>query len=152
MSEFTGLEYMADLPTEHVDGSLISGKVSRVVEAIREYDPNLDVAWIPPAARAPGDAAFQIIHKRPDGTSYVAFMVQTEEEFDSRVLKRIMANDQAQRGGTTWSELQLDEMAKADLAKRRRKDAWDEAQDMAMHMMKSPLHNYKLPNGRVIRS
>lgn len=142
--------YVADLPAEHDDGSLISGRISRVVEAIREYDSNLDVQWIKPGERQPGDAAFRVIHKNPDGTFYTVFLVQEESEFDERVLQRLMANDQAQRGGTTYSEVQLAEMAKADIERRRNEDAWAEAEDMAKSLIKSPFHKYQIGKGKFI--
>jgi hypothetical protein len=81
-----------DLPTAHEDGQFISGKVSRIVELIREYDSSLDVKWIPPERRQRGDAAFAITERAHD-TEHVVFYVQTEAEFDEDVLARIIESD-----------------------------------------------------------
>jgi hypothetical protein len=142
---------IADLPVEHVDGSLVSARISRVVEAIRDYDPNIEVQWIPRDARREGDAAFRLIHNAPGKRPYVMFFVQTEEEFDDRVLKRIYANDQAQGGGTTMSEYEAALKAKQELERRRKADSIAEANDIAWHVFKSKLNTYKVNKDLVIK-
>lgn len=143
-------EYMADLPTAHVDGSLISARISRVVEAIRDYDPSLDVQWIPPSARDSGDHAFRIIHTKPDGMQYVAFTVATEDEFDERVLKRIMVNDQ-RNGQIKLSEFEAHLKAQEDIKRRRYEDAWAEANDIAYHVFRTHKNTYKVNDHLTIK-
>jgi hypothetical protein len=82
-----------DLPTAHDDGHFISGKVSRIVELVREYDSRLDVKWIPPNMRSATDPAFAITERLSDGRDVVAFYVQDESEMDERVLERVLLGD-----------------------------------------------------------
>ena len=82
-----------DLPAAHDNGMFISAKVSRIVELIREYDHHLDVKWIPPNMRASSDPAFAITESLGDGREVVAFYVQSEADFDERVLARIYEGD-----------------------------------------------------------
>lgn len=140
----------AGLVAETVDGHLVSADIARVVEAIRAYDPTLDVQWIPPAAREPGDAAFRVICTNPNGTQYIVFVVQTEEEFDSRILKRIYQSDQ-KHGVAKLSDIQATEAAAKELRGRKFRDAMEEANDLAYHIMKSPLHTYKISKELTIK-
>jgi hypothetical protein len=145
------LSYVADLPVEHIDGSLVSAKISRVVEAIRDYDPSIDVEWVPHGARGPRDAAFRLVHRPMGGKPYIMFYVQTEEEFDERVLKRIYANDQAKGGGTTLSEFEAHSKAQRELERRKNEDSVAEANDIAWHVFKSKLNTYRVSKGHVVK-
>jgi hypothetical protein len=82
-----------DLPAVHDDGSFISARVSRIVELIREYDPNLEVKWIPEKMRRPDEPAFMITERLRDGREVVAFYVQSEADFNEAVLARIYEGD-----------------------------------------------------------
>lgn len=131
-----------DLPVLHQDGSLVSAKVSRIIELIRDYDSNLDVRWVPPGARSSGDAAFAIIEKTPDGYR-TAFLVQTEEEFDERILARIYQGDSRVQGDV---KICIENMQKALDAEKARKqqDMMDEAEDIARHFIRNPKHRVQI--------
>jgi len=75
------------------DGTWVNSKIARIVELIREEYPTLDVVWIPRDKRAAEDAAFAIVETLADGQQVVAFYVQTEADFDERVLERIIRAD-----------------------------------------------------------
>ena len=79
------------------NGTWINSKVARVSEIIREQWPDLEIAWIPRERRDPGDAAFAILERLRDGRQVVAFYVQTEADFDERVLERIIRSDMVNR-------------------------------------------------------
>lgn len=85
------------LPVPHDDGHFISERISRVVEIIRETWPMLDVKWIPPEIREAGDAAFVIVEKLPDGREVPVLHVNSEADFDHRVLARIEQGDNSKR-------------------------------------------------------
>ena len=127
-----------DLPVAHEDGSFVSEKVSRIVELIREYDPRLDVRWIPRAARDPGDAAFAIVELGRDNQWRTAFLVEKEEDFDERVLARIYGAD------STKHDIQgkLEAMQKAQQALKDKEwsEAIAEANDKARFLWKTPYH------------
>jgi hypothetical protein len=143
-----------DLDLSHivVEGQFVSAKVSRIVQAIREYSDELEVQWVPPTAREEGVAAYKIRHNPPGGMSYTLFHVKNDEDFDERVLARIIANDQRTR------PVQLSELEAWEEAQRRCKhqeflDALEEANDKAAFALRTPLHTYTMPDahGKVIK-
>lgn len=131
-------------PAVAVDGNhIVSQKVIQVIEAIREYNHELDVEWIPPNARRPGQAAFRILHKPIGGEPYVIFHVATEEEFDARVLKRIIWNDASVNGKPRYSELEATEEAAKRVAHQVWMDELQEKSEMAHALMKTDKSVYK---------
>ena len=138
--------FVQDLPVPHQDGSWVSERISRVVDLIREYDHRLDVRWIRPADREPGDAAFAIIELTPDGPR-TAFLVQTEDEFDERVLARIYAADGAKSDPVARMDA-LNKAAQA-LRKREREEAWEELADKTKFLMRTPLWNPRIDGRRM---
>lgn len=132
------------------DGYLVSGKVSQVVEALRAYDPDLDVEWVPPAARRPGQAAFAVVYKGY-GTPYILFYVQTEEEFDERVLHRVIVNDQ-RNGEHTWNDFTAAEETRKLIQQQEWLDAMEQANDIAAHILKSPKNSYRVNKDLLIKA
>ena len=128
---------------EYRDGHLVSQRVSQVVAAIQEYAPEVEVQWVPPAQRDNDTAAFRLVHHPKDREPYVIFHVKNEDEFDARILKRLMMGDQ-RNGPLTIGEIEASEAAAAavarleahprsrgparaasrDRAPRRRRDTW----------------------------
>lgn len=134
----------------YLDGQFVSERISQVVQAIREYSPELDVEWCPPNLRQLGQAAFKIIHRPDGGAPYVIFHVNTEEEFDARVLKRIIAGDQ-RNGQTTYSDLEAAEEAAKRVAHQRWVDELEEAHEIAQAVMKSNKSTYKVSDDLIIK-
>jgi len=134
-----------------VDGQFVSAKVERIVQAIHDYEPELEVKWIPPNARTEGESAFAIIHNAPGNAPYVLMYVKTEEEFDERVLQRIIYNDQRNTGQQEWSELSAWEEAQKRIQKQAYLDLLEEANDVAFHVLRSPLNTYKVSDDFVIK-
>lgn len=133
-----------------VDGQFVSERVSQVIEAIREYSPEIEVQWVPPAARDADTAAFRIMHFPPGGDPYVIFHVKDESEFDARVLKRIIAGDQ-RNGAITYGEIEAAEKAAELVAKQRWMDERDETIDKMRSILRSPLNTYKLDKDITIK-
>ena len=132
-----------------VDGQLVSEKIHRIIQAIKDYEPELDVAWIPPGARREGQAAFAIIHRPVGKAEYVLFYVQNEDEFDERVLYKIIYCD-GRNGQVTLSELEAFEAGQKLLKRQAYLDALEEAHDMARFVLKTPLHRINMGNGLII--
>lgn len=133
------------LPVPHDDGHWISERVSRIVELIREYDSRLDVRWIPPENREPGDAALAVIENTPTGPM-VAFYVQDEKEFDERILARIYEGDN--KHGNVLDKIEAHNAALRAYQEKQYQDQLEDAGDLAMHILRSPKTRYK-HNGRV---
>lgn len=132
-----------------VEGHLVSERVSQIVAAIKDYEPELDVRWIPPAARSEGDAAFAIIHRPVGSPEYVLFYVPKDEDFDEKVLYRIIHNDQ-RNGERTYGEVEAWEEAQKRVQRQAYLDKMEEAHDLARFVLRSPLHKMTLPDGLVI--
>lgn len=133
-----------------VDGQFVSAKIERVVLAIKDYEPELEVKWIPPQHRKEGESAFAIIHDAPGNKPYVLFYVPTEEEFDERVLLRIIHNDQ-RNGKHKLSEFEAAEEAVKLVQKQEWLDQMEEAHDIAAHVLRTPLNTYKVNDNLIVK-
>jgi len=138
-----------------VDGVFVSEKIERIVLAIKDYEPRLEVKWLPPQAREDKQTgvtlpAFEIIYHAEDGLSQTLFYVKDEEEFDERVLARIVYNDQ-RKSSTSWTELTAWEETRKLIAKQAYLDEMEEAQDLAEHIIKTHLNTYKVNDGLIIK-
>lgn len=126
-----------------IDGMVVSDDVRRTILAIKEYEPELHVGWIPPEMRKEGDAAFAIIHSHPGNDPYIMFYVKDEDTMDGRQLQRIIAADQRE-GKKQWSEEEAAMEAQKRLDHQEFLDHVEEMNDIAKHVMKSPLNDYKV--------
>lgn len=143
---------MVDLLNGHivVDGQFVSSKIEQLVQSIKDYDPDLDVQWIPTDTRKPGDPAFCIRYSPVGQKPFILFFVKTEEEFDERVLMRIIANDQ-RHGKTTLSEFEAWELSHKLVQDRKFKDSMEEAEEIARSVFKSHLNTYRVSKDLVIK-
>lgn len=128
---------------EVIEGQFVSTKIANLVTAIREYCEEINVHWIPPAAREEGQAAYRIVHYPAGQEPYIMFTVRRDEDMDERILQRIIQNDQR------FSEVTLSEYDAWQEAQRRLKhqeflDRIEEANDIAHHVLQSRLHKYKV--------
>lgn len=130
-----------DLPTVHDNGEFISAKVSRIVELIREHDPNLEVKWIPENRRRPGDAAFMITERLRDGREVVAFYVQSESDFNETVLARIYEGDNTRNDVQARVDAQNAAVQRVRLERQQEERA--QISDLVASMTSSGKHTYK---------
>lgn len=141
-----------DLGNSHimVDGQFVSAKVERVVLAIKDYEPRLEVRWVPPGARKEGQAAFQVVYKEDGLPEYTLFYVQKDEDFDERVLQRIIVNDQ-RNGAVKWDEFAAWEKSNELVAQQEYLDKMEEANDIAAHILRTNLNTYRVSDDLVIK-
>lgn len=74
-----------------VDGHFISQKQIRIHEILKDYDPSLQLQWIPPDKRSEQDIAFRVVCfplGRPP------YLVCTAEDADERLLVKVFEADQ----------------------------------------------------------
>ena len=135
-------EMVADLPEVHTDGSWWSANISRIVELIREYDPTLDVKYIPRDKREPGDSAFCITERLRDGREVVAFYVHDESEFDERVLTRVYAADNQKKD--VQAAMEAHNNAIRAIERKRYEESLADAADKARFLWRTPLHTVQL--------
>lgn len=140
-----------DSDIEVIDGQFVSQKVRQVVDAIREYDPEIIVQYVPVGARTPGQAAYRIVHMPMGHEPYVMFTVRRDEDMDSRILAKIIANDARYGGGTTLSEFEAWEAAQQAVERQKQLDAIEEMNDIAYHVLKTNKNTYKVNENLTIK-
>lgn len=132
---------MVDVPIPLEDGHWISAKVARVVEVLKNYDEKLDVVWIPPEQREPGDAAFMVVELTPRGPQPI-FAVLDEEHMDERLLEQVYLYD-THKPGDVLSEMDARNKARRDMMRAKHQEEMDAAADLAYHILKSPKIRYR---------
>lgn len=126
---------------EVIDGQLVSVEVRQIVDAIREYSPELQVRWIPPLARTDGQAAYHIMHHAPGHEPYVLMSIRRDEDMTMEILYRIIASDQ-RNGEHKLSDYDAAVEAKRLVDRQKWLDKLEELGDIAAHIVKSPLNKY----------
>ena len=132
------------VPTE--EGYWVNEKYLRISEIIKDYDPTLELAWIPPERQAfDGSDPYAVVH-RPEGLApYIVFTIK-EEELDERVLARVFRGDLTKQ--TPLTRIESLEAAKEAMRLKEKMELAEERQDLVTSIVKSPLHSYK-HNGKV---
>lgn len=74
-----------------VDGHFVSEKQIRINEILQEYDPTLQLQWIPSDQRSANELAFRVVCF-PLGKA--PYLVCTSEEADERLLAKVFEADQ----------------------------------------------------------
>lgn len=123
------------------DQGFISEKHQRVAEIINEYDADLELVWIPPNQRIPGDEGkeFAVMHTK-NGNRYVAMYVK-QDEVDERLLARLWTADE--RNGNVLSKIDAMNAAVQAMKLKEQLDKQAERDDLAMHILNSPRNRYK---------
>lgn len=133
-----------------VDGQFTSVKVQQVVLAIKEMYPDIEVGWIPPAAREKEDGpAYRISYEPPGAEPYILFYV-TENEMDERVLKRIIQNDLS-KFPQGIGDLEAWELAQHAIKKQEWLDELEAANDIAFRAFRSHKNTYRVSPNLVIK-
>lgn len=130
----------------------VNDSYERVAIFVKEYDPELELGWIPPANREPDDLPFCIIHNHPNGTRQViSYWSEAQINIDTIGLW-LMENDFNKNNP---NEI-FDRIQAAQLAHKlaEAKEIEDEAAakwEWGISLLKSPLHWYK-HDGKTYRS
>jgi hypothetical protein len=131
------------------DGSLMSQRVVDLIEVIKQTWPFLDVRWVPERKLGPGEPKFLIVETTADGQEYPVFWVKDEDEFTGEILERLYLSDNSK--GDVLTRMDARNAALEALRKKVAQDKMDEARDIMLSAIRSPLNWYKLPNGKVIK-
>jgi hypothetical protein len=126
-------------------GYALSEKHTRIAEIIRDYNPELELAWIPPDQRTAFDRnVFAIMHNSAKGRYVVGTF--TEEQMDHRIIQHLFSIDN--KNHDVLSELEREEAAKKALRMKETMDELEERKDFARSLIKSKKHWYR-HNGKV---
>jgi ribosomal protein S28E/S33 len=117
------------------DGMMLSAEHMRIAEIIQDYDPYLELIWIPPNQRDHNDTfPFAVRHNPPGKESYIVFKLR-ETEVDHRVLARLFRGDNSK--GDILSVIESEEAARRLLEMKKQKDEMEEARELAAWAVKA---------------
>lgn len=128
------------IPTD--DGRWVSQEYERLARAIQEYDPWLELRWIPPEHRTTQDKKpYMVIDTRINKPIFFASELDTPLD----ILERLLESD------NTKNDV-LDSITRRNLAcdilkKKEWEDKLEDARDRAGFLINSPL-NYIKYNGK----
>jgi hypothetical protein len=127
------------------DGTWISERHQRIAEIIRDYDPKLQLQWIPTGRRNENDEPFRVVCFPTNGHPY---LVCTAAEADERLLATIFAADNKKRGGNLLSWLDHYNSAKEIYNAKKNHEAREEAREIAVAAVRNNKSSYKVYNHR----
>ncbi len=119
-------------------GHFVSEKHAQIAEIIQDYDPTLELAWVPPDKRQPGDAPFAVVH-RPLGSP--AYVVCYSDNPDERLLARIFGMDLAKTD--VLGHVEAEQAAYKALQMKKQMEEMEEAHELAASILRSPKSTYK---------
>lgn len=127
------------------DGSFISEKQRRVNEIIQDYDPKLELQWIPPGQRNDEDHPFRVICRPPNGNPY---LICTALEADERLLATIFRADAKRRGKNLLSWLDDYNAARGLYNAKINQERLQESHEMARAAILNDKSSYRIYNHR----
>lgn len=134
------------IPTE--DGHFVSEKHAQISEIINDFDPNLQLAWIPPEHRTVYDLKpFAVIHTHPTSAFQTVVMYIAEDELDERVIARLFEGDITKND--VIGRLEAEDAARNVLKLKQDLDRAEARQDFVKTVVGSHKHSFK-HNGRII--
>jgi hypothetical protein len=141
-----------DIYVPNADGAFVSETQRRVAEIIKDYDPYLELAYIPPESRGLDDYGkeFAVIHRPPGREPYYVFFAG-KDEIDERLIARLFMNDQTR--GNVMNMLEAHENARQVLDMKRKMEEAEERKEFIIDVLKSPKDTYmhngvNMKNGR----
>lgn len=115
-------------------GYFIHSKHQRVAEIIKDYNPELELVWIPPNKRSSEDVKpYTVVHYKKDGSQYPIFHLSEDELDDTAgVVTRLYAGDMSKhRILDRLAVIELAEKADELVRAKEEEDASYERQELA---------------------
>ena len=111
----------------------------RVAEIIQDYDPYLELHWIPPGSRGPLDSKPWAVVHRPPGKP--AYYVLFAEDADERLLARLFSADNRDKNVLA----EMDKMNDAVQALKLKKEMEErqDSHDLAASILRSRKIHYR---------
>ena len=127
------------------DGQWVSEKQRRINEILQDYDPKLQLQWIPPGRRNEKDEPFRVVCFPDNGNPY---LVCTAMEADERLLATVWQADQKNRGGNMLSWLDNYNRAIEIYNAKKNEEIRQEAHEIAAAAFASDKSSYKVRSFR----
>lgn len=126
---------------DNASGYALSAQHTRIAEIIRDFNPELELAWIPPDKRNAFEAhPFAIIHNQPNGQRYVVGTF-SEAEMDHRIIAHLFNHD-AKRTDVN-ARIEAENAAKELLRLKEIQDEAEERHAMGRAMIKTRKSTWK---------
>jgi uncharacterized protein (DUF736 family) len=137
-----------DIAVATEDGHFVSEKHERIAAMIRDVDETLQLVWIPPENRVENDTAppFAVVCTPRDRQPYIVFTIK-EDEFDERVIARLINGDLAHNDPLAWAQAVED--AEEAYKLKQRMDKAEERMDFVKTVVGSGKHSFR-HNGKII--
>lgn len=134
-------------------GAFVSSKIQRLAEILKDFDPTLELRWIPPALRSGEDTLpYAVFHNPLVGQPYTVFYF-SEQDDPADVLARVFTGDSAR--GDILSKIEAKEAAQKAFQYKEYLDEMEEAADQMHFLMTSRSKNYvnwkDLRTGKVVK-
>lgn len=121
------------------DGHFVSDNQRRVAAVLRDYDPYLEIQWIPPADREPvQDKPFRVVHRIPGRDPYVVCFA---DECDERLLARVFQSDNSK--GNVQNYVDAHNAAVEAMRLKEKMERNQEAHELAYSVARSNKIHYK---------
>ena len=118
-------------------GHFLSAEHQRIAQVIHDYDPTLELAWVPPNRRMLNEEfPFAVIHKPLGGEPYVVMRLR-ETEVDHRVIARLWRADG--KNGNILDSIEADEAARKALELLKQEEELEEAREKMAWAVKAPV-------------
>lgn len=140
MSDVSFADFLDQVGVPCTDGSFVSERAARIVEIIRDYDPALEVEWIPREHRLPGDNAVRIVDTRLSGLARVVMSFPDESHLDERVLERLFLADGTKHD--VVARLEAQNAAARAVELKRELEVREEGKDLMLYALRSPRVRY----------
>lgn len=127
-----------------VNGTFVSQTQVRINEILQDYDPNLQLQWIPPGERSKKDLAFRVVHMEPGRAPYAVCFA---EEADERLLAKVFESDQ-RNSPKKLSYFENYERACELLRAKADMEARQEDHEIAASVIRNTKSHYRIRNSR----
>lgn len=119
------------IPTQ--DGRWVSEKFMRLSEIIKDYDPELELRWIPPEKRTREDGKpYCIVHRQANGNEYIV-MHAGEADEPEHILAKLWTGDN--RKHNTLEYLESLDAAREAFRMKEQMDIAEAQKDFAAFLM-----------------
>jgi hypothetical protein len=116
-------------------GHFVSETHRLVAEVIRDYEPTLQLVWIPPEKRSFDDnQPFALLHSPIGQTPYIVRKMRPEE-VNVDLIAWLWSNDQARNARDLHGYLKARDDAEKAIMIKRHREQMDEANDVATHII-----------------
>lgn len=126
------------------NGEFISEKQRRINEILKDYDPQLELQWIPPGKRNEKDEPFRVICRPLNGYPY---LICTGLEADERLLTTVFRADAASKGKNLMAWLDDYNAAKGIYNAKVNQERLQEAHEVANSVIRNNKSSYMFRNG-----